>query len=298
MNATTWTRRVAESGSDYGRDRMRDTWPAIHRVAQISPEVVGFLLREACGREGDEASPPRFQSSKIGDGVIAIAEGVEVVDLDFSVGSDFFDDLDWTNSQSIRARLSLILGESRQRVGVVGHLQSTLFAGAQRNVGTDEPTTVPLGLGLLAPLGQSIKLGFDSLVVTSSGTEGPVVLRHGSEGQFFWTCWWGLDGVSDVGSTVAAAQSIGSVPIGIVEGDRLEGLVQVVGTTSERLARRSLPRFVRPSERDAWAALTFDPRALLGLEAAEPSRHWRGDQVLAFRTNTWEGRSARTTSVR
>jgi 4-aminobutyrate aminotransferase-like enzyme/Ser/Thr protein kinase RdoA (MazF antagonist) len=288
MNATTWTRRISQSASPYGSDRMRDTWPAIHRVAQIVPQVAEVLLREACGREATGNSAPLIGP---GGSALPVTEAAPVVDIDFSVDGDFFDDLTWADPIAVRARLAQLLGDTHRRVGVIAHLQPYVFNEARRGVGTDEPQTIQLGLGLLMPLGQSIKLGFDALVEHSPTSDRPLVLRHGNEGEHFWTSWWGVEVTPDVGTVIASGRPIGSVSIREdVAG--LDGLVQVVGTKVARLAPR-VPRHARPSERDAWAALTFDPRSLLGINAAPDFGHWRGEEVLAFRSEHF-GRSQRT----
>jgi 4-aminobutyrate aminotransferase-like enzyme/Ser/Thr protein kinase RdoA (MazF antagonist) len=46
VNAVTWTRR----GTDYGRERMRHTRPAIEALAATPPELAEAVLREAAGR--------------------------------------------------------------------------------------------------------------------------------------------------------------------------------------------------------------------------------------------------------
>ena len=288
MNATTWTRRISQSGSPYGRDRMKDTWPAIHRVAQIDPEVAEVLLREACGRQAEPISVPQLGLDARG---VPVTEGAPVMDIDLSVGGDFFDDLVWTDPIAVRARLSQLLGDTRRRVGAITHLQADLFRCARRSVGTDEPKTVRLGLGLLLPLGQGIKLGFDAVVEQAPTSDRPLVLRHGEGGERFWTSWWGVEVTPDVGTLIAAGRPVGCVSIH-EDPDGLDGLVQVVGTKSARLAKR-VPRHARPSEQVAWSMLTFDPRSLLGIGAAPVSGHWRGDEVLAFR-NEHLGRSQRT----
>jgi 4-aminobutyrate aminotransferase-like enzyme/Ser/Thr protein kinase RdoA (MazF antagonist) len=288
MNATTWTRRVTQSGSAYGRDRMRDTWPAIHRVAQIAPQVAEVLLRAACGRQVTRPSVPVIEHES---GPIHVVGDTPVVDIDFSVGGDFFDDLTWTDSNAVRTRLRQLLGDAGRRVGVTAHLQPDLFREARRRVGTDEPQTIQLGIGLLMPIAQSITLGFDSLVQQSPSPDRPLVLRHGREGEHFWTSWWGVDATPDEGAVIAPGTPIGSAALGD-NATGLDGCIQVVGTRSEGVARR-VPRFARPSEQDGWAALTFDPRSLLGIGAAPDSRRWRGDEVLAFR-NEHLGRSQRT----
>lgn len=49
VNATTWTRRTTESHHPYGRERMRHTWPALRKIAAISPAAAEQRLLSVCG---------------------------------------------------------------------------------------------------------------------------------------------------------------------------------------------------------------------------------------------------------
>jgi Ser/Thr protein kinase RdoA (MazF antagonist) len=48
VNATTWTQRTRKSPNPYGAQRMRYTWPTLHRIAAIPPELAEARIREAC----------------------------------------------------------------------------------------------------------------------------------------------------------------------------------------------------------------------------------------------------------
>ena len=48
VNATTWTQRTRLSPHPYGAQRMRHTWPTLHRIAAIAPELAEARIREAC----------------------------------------------------------------------------------------------------------------------------------------------------------------------------------------------------------------------------------------------------------
>jgi Ser/Thr protein kinase RdoA (MazF antagonist) len=52
VNATTWTQRTRRSPNPYGARRMRHTWPTLHRLAVIPPELAEARIRQAC-----EAAP-------------------------------------------------------------------------------------------------------------------------------------------------------------------------------------------------------------------------------------------------
>ena len=48
VNATTWTQRTRQSPNPYGAQRMRYTWPTLHRLASIPPDLAEARIREAC----------------------------------------------------------------------------------------------------------------------------------------------------------------------------------------------------------------------------------------------------------
>jgi Ser/Thr protein kinase RdoA (MazF antagonist) len=49
VNATTWTQRTRQSPNPYGLQRMRHTWPTLHRLAAIPAGLAEARIREACG---------------------------------------------------------------------------------------------------------------------------------------------------------------------------------------------------------------------------------------------------------
>jgi Ser/Thr protein kinase RdoA (MazF antagonist) len=57
VNATTWTQRTRRSPNPYGAQRMRYTWPTLHRLAEIPAELAEARIREAC----DVASKNRMR---------------------------------------------------------------------------------------------------------------------------------------------------------------------------------------------------------------------------------------------
>jgi 4-aminobutyrate aminotransferase-like enzyme/Ser/Thr protein kinase RdoA (MazF antagonist) len=290
MNAVTWTKRVRESGTPYGQARMRDTWPAVHRIARIVPEVAEVAIRSACGRPVKQGHVEIELPVTTTDG--PLTRGRRQRDVDLSVASDLFDDLEWSDARELRRALDGHLVDVTSVVGVLGHLEASLLRAARRQVGVEEPTTVRLGLGLLLQPGEELRLSFDAVVERSPAPQSPLVLRHALNGRTFWTCWWGVDSESIVESKLAAGTVLGAVSSHQGRED-LSGLVQVAGTTWASLVRRRLEPFVRPSEREAWAELTFDPRSLLGLERAVERPRRGGADVLASRERHI-GRSQRT----
>ncbi len=264
MNATTWNRRVLDSGSRYGQDRMRHTWPAIRRIAQIVPEVAEAYIRRACGRR------PRWAAGQLPEKLTragtGLTAGARRVEIDLAPGADLFDEIDWTDDAAVRDGIRHLLGDRSTAVGVTAHLRPTLLRSARREAGVREPATIQLGCGLLLPPGRTVPAPVAALVERTPSDDGPLVLRHDGTGRSVWTCWWGIEGCPSPGSALSPGAPLGTVSAR-PDNSGLDGHVQVAGVWSGRVASRPLPRHVRPAEADAWDELSFDPRWLLGLEA-------------------------------
>ncbi len=278
MNAATWSLRVRDSGTDYGRSRMRHTWPTIARLVQVHPAVAEERFRIACGLPA-------------ADGVIELADLVaaatprdrqwdDAVELDVRPASDLFDDLDWTRPADLAVRVT---GTGNGRVRYLPHLRSSLLRAAPRRPGLDDPSTIRLGTGVLVPVGTPVTAPVAGVV---EQTARPLVVRHRAEGLDFRTTWWGVAGSPVAGTTLSAGDHLGVVADLDVADEAagepgLGAGIQVAVVADADLATR-LPRFVRSGERAEWRRLAPDPAPLLGLPtdvAPQPTI----DSVLAAR---------------
>ncbi|MFJ7045607.1 aminotransferase class III-fold pyridoxal phosphate-dependent enzyme [Streptomyces sp. NPDC101112] len=260
MNAVTWTRRVAESDTPYGRSRVRHTWPTIARVAEICPEVAEATFRVACGL------PPTREQGRLEEVLAEAARaGAPYAPaprlLDLRPASDLYDHVDWHDARAVRTRVDDIL-DGRRR-GYVPHLSASLLLGGRRRPGVDEPATVQVGGVLILAEAEEVASPLSGVVESHGGPGEPLVLRHVVEGLEFWTCWWGLDDSPPLGAGVPAGAPLGRA--GVSEGtDPLGPRVQVQVHRTARTATWPPPRVVPPSARQVWSQLSPDPARLLG----------------------------------
>ncbi|MFI5614125.1 aminotransferase class III-fold pyridoxal phosphate-dependent enzyme [Amycolatopsis sp. NPDC051903] len=238
VNATTWTRRTATAGGTYGRARMRHTWPALTRIAEIHPALAEAAFRAACGFEPPAAPAPVAKQTVL-SGPFA--------EIDLSPGSDLVDDLDWTDP----AALAGAIGEKRgAKTGFARHLAASLPAARQRSGMT---ATVRLGVTLFTDHEQ-LHAPLDADVERAGE---PMVLRH----QDFRTCWWGVRPLAAEGEHLDAGAAFATAGA--------EVQVQVV--QSAEPAAEPPPRYVRAQDVPLWRALSPDPAPLLGIATGAPS---------------------------
>jgi 4-aminobutyrate aminotransferase-like enzyme/Ser/Thr protein kinase RdoA (MazF antagonist) len=284
MNAVTWSRRIADSGSSYGLSRMAHTWPTIQRLTGVLPAFAEASFRQACGL------PPTASNSALVETVKVLSAGVEAVrdvaDLDLRPASDVYDELDWEDLVAVRQALLELRGA---RIGHVPHLRASLLRSGRRRPGLDDACTVQLGSLLLLPEGVHPTSRLAGVVAVAARPGRPLVLRHDvprgalptdSDVSSLFTCWWGLDSFLQVGDEVPAGGALGLMT-GEVDLGGLPALqVQLVGDLS--LATSPPPQHIRPADRAAWADISPDPGPLLGLPP-QGSDTLRVDDVLDIR---------------
>lgn len=274
MNAVTWNRRVAESESEYGRTRMRHTWPTIRRLAQIPPDLAEAAFRAACSLPEAEASPA---AEDLGNALAGLF--TDAVHIDARPAADLYDDLDWHDHDAVRAAVDAL---RKGRPGVLGHLEASLLWAARRAPGPGEPATVRVGATVLLAEGAEIGAPADGVVEAASDTRGPLMVRHGAREMPLFTVWWHLDSPCHAGDAVKAGEPLGTVRGGDVEPGLGAG-VQIQVLHSAQIAGWPPPRAVAPSRRSTWRRLTTDP--LPGLDRArQPSQELTVHDVVAIRS--------------
>jgi 4-aminobutyrate aminotransferase-like enzyme len=204
----------------------------------------------------------------------AVLNGATWTYVDWGPAGSFFDERAWTDPQEVEAGLESLLGDRTTRKGFTAHLRPSMLRAARRLPGAEEPTTVQVGVRLLAREGDTVHAPVAGDVVRYGAT-GPLVLRHRNGGPpgdgEFWTCWWGLDPAAGRDSRVGAGDELGIVAAG--DGELgLGASVHVQLLLDDDLLDALPPVWVRPSEVEAWAAVTADPSPLLGLPSLENQR--------------------------
>jgi len=279
MNAVTWSQRIVDSGSDYGRSRMRHTWPTLARLVQIHPVVAEAAFRLACDLPKTEAETRLAAVSDAAAG--SQFQSAALVDL--RPASDLFDERDWTSATDVAAALTETRDVSDAPL-YVPHLTASMLRAAQRAVGTAEPATVQLGAAVLAPAGTVVLAPLAGQVERRAD---PLVLRHEQDGLAFRSCWWGISPSLNPGEHIAAGHPLGPIAApsgpGTAVGENLLGSgLQVQLVASAGLASMPPPRFIRAADRASWQRISPDPAALLGLSSA-PATEPTIEQVLASR---------------
>lgn len=239
MNAVTWTRRIVESDTEYGRTRSRHTWPTIRLLTEVSPTLAEATFRAACGL------PPQLpiQADSVGAAIQCQFTGAR--HLDARPAAELYDEIDWTDPAALRLAVHRAHGDGP---AVLGHLEASLVFAAQRAPGRHEPATVRLGSTILLPAGTPVTAPLEGTVVA---TDGALIVRHGTVNSV----WWGLSVTVGEGAAVRAGDVLGRVHDGDVEPGFGTG-VQVAVVTS---TVTDVPRRIGPSRRKVWRQLAADP---------------------------------------
>jgi 4-aminobutyrate aminotransferase-like enzyme len=284
VNATTWKRRTIESHHPYGKERMRHTWPTLHKLAQIPTAEAEARLRVACGLASDEPEPRRSEMNAR-PVPVPIFGSAELVEIDLSPAGSFFDDRPWTDVRAVGGGIEEVIGDRSVRKAFTRHLSASMLRSAPRRPGQDEPATVQIGLRILAESGESLHAPRDGVVVRADHG-GPVIVRHSdavvdsSTGSYF-TCWRGLAANVAAGDEVAAGEPLGTVGVGEDPALGANVLLQVL--LDEDLVSDPPPQWVTAGTLPHWNQVTADPAPLLRLTAPARARSMNSDEVVSLR---------------
>jgi 4-aminobutyrate aminotransferase-like enzyme/Ser/Thr protein kinase RdoA (MazF antagonist) len=270
MNAATWNLRIQKTGNPYGRSRMHDTWPTLAKAVTIHPESAEETFRLACGLApaDDHLRTSRAMTDVATTSVFE--HTVVPVHLDLQPSSDLLDGQDWTSPNDVAEVVRIARNGDPNRVLYLAHLRASMLRAAPRAPGLRGPATLQLGTSVLLPAGTSVAVPLDT-VVEATRDDGALVLRHQVDGHEYRTIWHGLSSACSAGTHLDAGTRFAEIATptehGTAAGQHLLGSgLQVQVATSRDLAL-SLPRFVRPAERETWRRVSPDPHRLLGIPA-------------------------------
>lgn len=254
VNATVWTRRTSSADNAYGRSRMQFTWPALRKIARISPSFAEASLRAVCGLP---ARPALDESTLTGllqeMRPAAVMDTPTLTEVDLSPAGSLLDDVDWDNARGVAAVVDALLGDRSSQTGFTRHLSPSLLWAAPRAQGAAEPATVQLGSTLLTRVGAAVCLPLAGQVVSASHDE-PAIVVHETGSVTFWTCWWGIAITHQPGDRLGPGDLLGTV-VASPQRSGLGAVVQVQLVGAEDLATSPPPRRVRVSDLAKWTAL-------------------------------------------
>ncbi len=266
VNAVSWTGRIARDGGDYGRERMKHTWPTVALLARTPPELAEALLRAAAGVtpravasvSGPRCAVPDLRLTPFGAGALA--------------------------------------GEPQAAPGAAGsvghHLDPGTVAPVRRTTGTGEAATLRLGVEItaaeefrvVAPLAGVVEENGPVACFDGEPAQPVLVLRHDvDDSPALWSRWAGLRSPLGAGDAVAPGDPLGDATAG---GEGTRPAVRVALFPSSEAATLAVRAVVPASQAPAWAALSPDPLPFLGLPDLVPeagSRGWTAPRVLRTR---------------
>jgi 4-aminobutyrate aminotransferase-like enzyme/Ser/Thr protein kinase RdoA (MazF antagonist) len=178
VNAVTWTKRCAETGTSYGHERMKYTWPAIALLASIPPEVGELVVREGAAAVIEPGRPVQAAGAQVA------VPGLDLVPFEPAHEP---------------------IGDDRARLG--HHLQADAGTVVRRTTGPGEAATLRLGVEITSS--RPFQVVAPQQAVVQERSTAYLILRHDGP-ETIWSRWTGLDSPLPAGVPVAAGDPIGS----------------------------------------------------------------------------------------
>jgi len=295
VNAVTWESRNQDEPTEYGRRRMRHTWPTIARLVDLPPTFAEAALRIAAGRDGDQGAGDLIVEhlARRADS-LAPAFRAPVNDVDLSV-----------EGEDVPLPVRVPAGdasEASDRSGSAAimagrHLSSRRGHEQRRRTDAGEPATLQFGVDVYADGPTPVFLPLAGVVeglADSPPGSTTVTLRHEAvEGLSFWSRWcfcgaYGPDVDIVPGQHLQTGARLGKTGPA-ARGDAVHrnhpdpGL-QVALFVSRDVAESPPGRFVTAGLGAAWAAVSPDPSSFLGVaRPAAADAGWDVEQVLRVR---------------
>ncbi|MFA6577409.1 MAG: phosphotransferase, partial [Nocardioides sp.] len=214
VNATTWTRRTSENHHPYGRERMRHTWPMLHKLASITASSAEQRLRSVCGFSTTTGGVTSEGLTVSSDELMPVfADQGVLTEVDLGPSGDFFDDRSWSDPEQVAAALAELRRDRTGRRGFTRHLSVSMLRTGRRLSTPPGPATVQVGVRLLALEQEQVHTPLAGVVVRADAEV--LTLRHSGFGSAsdadMHICWRGLDPSVEPGASVRAGEPIGRV---------------------------------------------------------------------------------------
>lgn len=253
VNALTWSAR-SETQPEYAHARSQHTWATIEKLQIVPAAVARERFRLACDRSA--CIPLAYSSTPAPSAETSVYGRFAVIDLDPRRNS--FDSIDPTDLTAVWQAESA-RGTASNRAFAIGHDTVRLDRGGYAD-GAEGPATIQLGVELHNSIIDDLVSPVSGVVVSVDADR--LVIAHDS--TQIWSHWLGLAPLARVGDQVKAGDPIGR-SLHRPTGHPAPVTVQLLRFRPE--TSRAIPRFIRPTEREAWAALSIDPHEFLGLRS-------------------------------
>ena len=263
---------------------IRDSLP---ELMKIPPHLAEAVFREACGLTPVRSSPAvslwlREHAAEFGPVLEADIHTTPVVVLDLSVGSPLVSSDPTQNEEALLTpRIAEVMAQAGVKVAVGQYDEArylyTSPAFATGRGPTDEFRTIHLGIDLFTEAGTVVYAPLDGTVCALDDNAAPqdygpvIVLQHQTgSGETFYTLYGHLDRESlsalKVGGVILKGQRLAAIGTPEVNGGWTPHLHFQVITDLLALGC-DFPGVARPSQREVWKSLCFDPNLILGIPA-------------------------------
>lgn len=223
-NAATWASR-AGTASDPGAARIARAWDLLQILDKTSGDLAEATFRQACRKDP------------------------------------------WPTGSALAATLSQTTATAERAAGsadsgYTGQANRRAPTAQRRRTGAQEPAMLELGCSLREPTGSAVLTPLPGVVERADPEAGLVVVRHIAADELtFWTQWTGIAPAIAAGTVLSAGQEIGVVRPAL-NAEPSSAHLQLI--TSPDFVSSPAPRFVRPSARAVWEAVSPPPGALIG----------------------------------
>jgi len=298
--------RQADPDNEYLTISERPAWALLERLADLSPKLVHYAFRDACGLEPCPATPAvtawlRDQAAGIGPLLDPDQRTARRLIFDLDIGSaDAGTPAIWHDVAAFTRHLDGQMRAANADLGIgrYDEVRGVYASDVFRTAGNDGPDwrTVHIGLDLFAAPGTPVLSPLDAVVHSVAINAAPldygptVILEHraGAEGPPFYTLYGHLSRESVETLRAGAAVRKGAVVARIGDPSENGGWpphlhFQIVTDLLDR--RGDFPGVASPDERTLWLSLVPDPNLIAQIPGGvRAPRQPSGDTLLAARS--------------
>ncbi len=278
----------------------KPAWEVLRKLRALSPALVHYSFRAACGLEPCPKSNAFKQWMRQEDQlhpVISLDEQkIELLDL--SVGSlSLGNHSNYETVDRLQACVNQMLYDAQAQVGVGGYAEVRPFysTDAYQITGNDgsEWRTVHLGIDIWSAAGTPVHAPCDGVIYSAQDNAGErnygptIIMEHAVGALIFYTLYGhlSLDSLSDKcspGSVVKKGQEIGRIGAPPENGNWPPHLhFQILLDILDQ--RGDFPGVAFPRDQEVWQSLCPNPNAFFGIGTSE-SKYSKDDAIIGQRS--------------